>query len=707
MPIRLKKIFFGQYFFSGVAVAIGVVGLGLLAWWLAGPDIALAMATGSLCTSLVDVPGPARQKRREALLALTLTIPVTALMGLARPAVGTSLVVIMAVSFFAAMLTAYGRRAMPLSFAIFLAMVLALGAPLQDAGGALENALLFALGGGMYLLYATLVWRLVAYRARQQALSEALFAVAEYLRLTAAFFDARAETDAQYAELIRQQGVVAEQLQTAREFLLSDMQRDREARLASVLLHLVEVYENALSSHTDYGYLRERYSGSDVLMFLRDLSAKAALDVEQLSYSILRDLPSLRDVSYKAETLAIAHVLWRARAEAPADPDTRHALEMLQSSVDRIDNTIAAIDVLHRAAHTPISRDGFMQASDLALFLSPYSFSLKIPAAHFRRDSPILRYSLSTTLAMGSGFLLAQVIPYQAHAHWLLLTIAVIMRASFAAMRTRWRDRIVGNLAGSLFAALLLGVQAPTWLLIGVLFLAIAATHALATIRYRYAAVAACVVALLYIHFLSHDTTFVVAERLFDTVLGALLAYAFSLLLPNWEYRTIPTQVAALLNACGNYARLALTPSSEGLDYRLARKQLLDRIADLSAAFTRMLAEPERRRHSIVALNAFITTSYLFAAHLAAVRNLLRLRSKELDDAASLAVLEETGDSVRAALEHMEQVAPAALEPASEVDSLPPSADWTAREFLRQRCRRVRAEARRIAELRSAIEIPG
>ncbi|MCS6763442.1 MAG: FUSC family protein [Candidatus Protistobacter heckmanni] len=82
-----------------------------------------------------------------------------------------------------------------------------------------------------------------------------------------------------------------------------------------------------------------------------------------------------------------------------------------------------------------------------------------------------------------------------------MLTIAVIMRSSFSLTRQRRLDRIMGNVAGCILTAVLLHFHPPQLAVLGVLFMAIA--HTFATIQYRYASTAACVMALLQLHFIS------------------------------------------------------------------------------------------------------------------------------------------------------------------------------------------------------------
>src|SRR3546814_6978016 len=81
-----------------------------------------------------------------------------------------------------------------------------------------------------------------------------------------------------------------------------------------------------------------------------------------------------------------------------------------------------------------------------------------------------------------------------------MLTVAVIMRASYSATRQRQKDRLIGNLLGCVLAAFSLHVL-PDPALVALTFIAIGFSHAYAPVRYRVTSTSACIMALMIMHF--------------------------------------------------------------------------------------------------------------------------------------------------------------------------------------------------------------
>ena len=236
-----------------------------------------------------------------------------------------------------------------------------------------------------------------------------------------------------------------------------------------------------------------------------------------------------------------------------------------------------------------------------------------------------MRFGIRLSLAMTAGLVLTLIFPRFAHANWVLLTIALIMRANFSITRRRRWDRITGTLIGCAVAVMLIAV-APPALLLAVIVLAIGLSHAYAGVQYRITAVGASISSLLLLHFsapLVHPQFF---ERVVDTLIGAGLSYAFGFLLPNWERNDLPRLVKELLAADGIYADAALRRVHLRQPYRLARKRTLDAVAQLSGAIRRLADEPKTNRRTLATLNELLGANYALASDLASMPVLMKVR---------------------------------------------------------------------------------
>ena len=154
-------------------------------------------------------------------------------------------------------------------------------------------------------------------------------------------------------------------------------------------------------------------------------------------------------------------------------------------------------------------------------------------------NSPVLRFAARLALAMMAGALVAQSLGDDRHGNWVLLTIAVVMRAGYGLTRQRRDDRVIGTLIGCVLAA---GSVAylPAGALVGVQGLAVAVIHSFARLNYRIASTGASVMALVSLHLVQPWVSAPILVRLADTLVGAAIAHLFNYFWPRWEFLEAP-----------------------------------------------------------------------------------------------------------------------------------------------------------------------
>jgi uncharacterized membrane protein YccC len=615
---QFKQLFFSQYITNGVEVAVGVGAVTLGIGAVFGVPVAATAASGAICVSIVDLPGPVRLKALQLVSATLLTTLISFIFSYARLNVWTELGGVFLISLFGGMLNAFGKKALALSFVCVFALVLGIGTP-KAPGQEIEHALRFGGGAALYAIYAFIMASVLRYRTKHQALAEAMFELANYLDAKSAFFERDADINKCYGDLVAEQVNLVDKQQNARDLVFRHLGSARHVRLATILIGLLDVSERVFSSHTNYTAIHEHFADADVTMLIRDLIRKSAIDLRHLGYGVLRGRDARRAVIYKAELIAIGHELARLNGCTP-DGKERVALDALDGVFARIVAAIGLIEELHHLVHAKPGDRPLPENLALLPFLSNMSFPPAVLWKELRFTSPVFRFSVRLTLAMAVGFGLSQFLPYSTHSYWILLTVAVILRANYSVTKQRRNDRILGTLLGCLFIALLLHFRPGYALEVVVMFFALGVAHAFATIKYRYTAAAACVMAVLQVHFLNPGAPFAIDERLIDTLVGALLAFAASYVLPSWEHLSMTRLISDLLKAHARYVTVVSAEDTPDVQYRLARKNLFDTIALTSAAFRRMLLEPRAHQRAVTLINDFITTSYSFASNMAALR---------------------------------------------------------------------------------------
>ena len=189
---------------------------------------------------------------------------------------------------------------------------------------------------------------------------------------------------------------------------------------------------------------------------------------------------------------------------------------------------IAAIHEQLRGARS----EGPLSSAELGQLATNDDWPLAELTRSLSLQSPVFRHALRSAVALSSAHALSSALPWAAHPHWMVLSVAVVLRGTFAHTVSRRNERILGTAAGCLFA-LGLASFAPEAAIVPVFLLAVGAAHAFVNVRYTLTAMAATVTALLQTRTLAFVTPIVLIERLADTVLGAGFAWAFSYVLPS------------------------------------------------------------------------------------------------------------------------------------------------------------------------------
>ncbi len=256
---------------------------------------------------------------------------------------------------------------------------------------------------------------------------------------------------------------------------------------------------------------------------------------------------------------------------------------------------------------------------NLAAFIPKRRYAPSVLAPHLSLDSPVLRFAVRLSLAMMAGAVVAQTLGDERHGNWVLLTIAVVMRAGYGMTRQRRDDRVIGTLIGCVVAA---GSVAylPPGALVAVQGLAVAVTHSFARLNYRLASSGASVTALVSLHLVQPWVSAPILVRLADTLIGAAIAHLFNYLWPRWESSEAPRLASRLQAQLAAFAAAALRTDVSDHDYRLARKNVIEAIAALSDSAGRMSSEPMAARKGLDEMANLLIAAYSLVAELSAAR---------------------------------------------------------------------------------------
>ncbi|GHE00581.1 hypothetical protein U879_12880 [Defluviimonas sp. 20V17] len=651
LPARAARLILRHHIESGASVSTILAIVALSAGAMLGFGAAVFAAIGATCISITDQPGPLPRKLRTFLAALLSSSLISLLSGLAGGHLLAMAGVVTLTSLGFAFATAYGRWALVFGISGVLALIIGMAIPAQDPGQAFTHAGLFFAGGAAYALLATGAALLLDDRNRRMVLNETLLAFAAYLRARAGLYDPRRPMRPALAEVIERHGAVMERLQAARDMIFTGAPNRRRRRWIIAMLALLDLYEAVLSSDADWEALRE-VADPGALAQLGALSAAVAEDLEALALALVSGggaEAAARDFDH-ADLLAALDATLAGLGGAAGRAEAATALAPTRTKLARATRRTRALAEALAARADPAATVAPAPEPPpvaLAAFVQPPAPLWSTARGHLRATSPVMRYTIRLTLAMLAGYAVTVAFPSYVHGGWVLLTIALIMRASYAITRQRRNDRLAGTLAGCAAAAALIPIL-PVPALVAVIILAVGTAHAYATVNYRVTSFAASLMALLLLQLLEPQNFFVI-DRIVDTLIGAVLSMAFARVLPSWEWNDIRPMVAALIAADRAFAAQALCPRPDDQAYRLTRKRALDAFTGLAMSVRRLSSEPYHDDRRLAVLNDLLAADYLFASDLASVHGMVTARAGELGDDAS-ALLDDAARRVEDSL---------------------------------------------------------
>lgn len=672
---NVLRVGLSQYVVNGLSVSLGLVVIMLALFESAGLSAAASAAVGVIITSLPDVPSPRKRKIMQILPAPLLGTPLFILVQLSRHdpwLLGSALA---AGTFLSVMLMAWGKRGGPICFSLLFSMLFSMAAPpMHSLEQVLSHAGWFATGAALYMLWAVLTAHLLNQRYRAQLLAECLHDFAQILRTQALRFDDDPDHQVLHEAMLDSQANFADHLQSTRDVVLESPTTRPRQKFAAMLLSLLEARDHQLACDLDLDAVLEQQAIAPHLPALQQALNTTADELQALGIALLlgrreTSIPVIADLRPRL----VGTLPPRQAANTPPAPpepqplvmDSAHTGALLRNMADRIGHINDEAVKMAALARGDLAPELSLVRNQWQLFVSATTWSWRPLLGQLSWHAPTLRYALRATLAVATGYVVASHLPWATHEYWVLITIVVVMRGNLAQTVQRRNARVAGTVLGCLLVMSLLMSQPGAKTLFLIVALSTGMAHAFALRRYLYTTIAGTVSGLLQAHLLlvGLQPTFAIGERLADTVLGALLAWLFSYVLPSWERNQIPGLVKRSMRAQSEHARLALalldSEKTSDLNWRLARREAYDSLSALTLAAQRSLAEPRQVRPPLEPLEVLQARSYQMLAQLTAIKSMLLLRRKQLDLTLAMPALAQAAQCIQTALSDKKSDSPA------------------------------------------------
>ena len=615
-PQNLTRLFVGQHIINGASVGLGVVAVALISSAIFGFAAGQPATLGAISASISDLPAPWREKARTLAFGFALAMLSTVAIQIALPWRASTLLMIGVISFVGGLVTGLGRWAVAVGMQAVIPMVFILGFPHETYPAALRTEMLLLGGGVAYIAIALLATVFTDASARRMVASETIREFSIYLRAVAGIFDPDQDLAAAYGATIRQQSALSDQFQSARALLLERPGKMGERlRLAASIGILLDALDALVAAQCDVELIRKTPAAAPVLARIGDALRVGSLDLRHLSLELLTTGHPTLPPDHQLTIDALKREAARAEVET-IDPESHAALD---ATTWRLVLSLSHVRRLEQSLSNDATARAAIGDVDLAAFIPKRSYAPSTLAAHFSPDSPVLRFAARLSLAMMAGALVAQSLGEDRHGNWVLLTIAVVMRAGYGVTRQRRDDRVIGTLIGCVMAA---GSVAylPVGALVAVQGLAVAVVHSFARLNYRIASTGASVMALVTLHLVQPWVSAPILVRLADTLVGAAIAHLFNYFWPRWEFFEAPQLASRLQAQLAAFASAALRSDVSDHDYRLTRKNVIEAMAALSDSAGRMAIEPTTARKGLDEMAELLIRAYSLVAQLSAAR---------------------------------------------------------------------------------------
>ncbi|MBA1273589.1 YccS family putative transporter [Stutzerimonas azotifigens] len=651
----LRRLWALEKFGSSLRVFIALASTMGLAWYLDHPALVIPLFLGIIASALAETDD-SWLGRLTALLVTLFCFSIAAIaVELLFPYPLLFAAGLAASAFALVMLGALGERYATIASATLILSVYSMISADQRGGESPDfwrDPLLLVGGAAWYGLLSVLWNALFAHQPVQQSLARVYRELAQYIKLKAALLEPVRQMDVEAGrlELARQNGRVVAALNTAKETLLNRLGQGRPGVTISRYLRLYflaqDLHERVSSSHYPYQELAEAFFHSDVLFRCQRLLRLQASACIELGEAIrLRQPFQYSEVNAQAMADLDASLDHLRQQNNPAWRGLLRSLRALSGNLGTVQRQLAG-------ASNPDTVEGQQDSS----LLNRHPQSLRDAFARIRLQltptSLLFRHALRMSVALVCGYAVLHAI-HPEQGYWVLLTTVFVCQPNYGATRVKLVQRVTGTVLGLLAGWALFDlfpnqqVQALFAVVAGVVFFVSRTT------RYTLATAAITLLVLFCFNQVG-DGYGLIWPRLFDTLLGSLIAAAaVFLILPDWQGRRLNQVLANTLSCNSDYLRQIMSQYDTGkrddLAYRLARRNAHNADAALSTTLSNMLLEPGRFRKEAETGFRFLIVSHTLLNYISG----LGAHRESLPDDASDELLDGAAERLAATLDEL------------------------------------------------------
>jgi uncharacterized membrane protein (TIGR01666 family) len=637
--IKEYKSFINSHYLSeGVRITVGIVLPALVLNHFNLLPVGVVVSLGAMSVSITDNPGPIHHRKNGMIACIIINTVIAILTGFAAPHPFILGALILVACFIFSMIAVFGTRANSVGVSALLIMVLNIDRHHQG-WDVLINAAYILAGAVWYMLLSLTLYSFRPYKLAQQALGDCIIATADYLRVRAAFYEKEVDYENTYQRMMEQQIAVHEKQNLVRELLFKSRHVIKESTntgrtLLMIFTDIVDLFERTMSAYNDYKAMHEAFSEEDILEEYRQLVLELSNELDEIGIAIKSGRAS-EETGLLATHISKTKAYFNAFRDSKRTAENVDAFISMRHILNSIEDIAGRIHTLHlyssydkeliKKMSKPVEYDKFIshQPIDLNLLRDNLSF-----------DSNNFRHAIRISIATLLGFIISLFFPV-GHSYWILLTIIVILKPAYSLTKKRNYERLIGTVLGALVGLAILYFIKDNDVLFVIMLLLMIGTYSLLRTNYMISVIFMTPYILLLFHLLSNASfKTIITDRVTDTAIGSAIAFLANLiLLPAWEHEKISSYMLQAVRSNRDYFKdvaAAFTGNPVSItNYKISRKNAFVALANLSDAFSRMLAEPKSKQKNSKQLHQFVVLNHMLTSHIATLSSYVKPLSEK------------------------------------------------------------------------------
>ena len=625
---EFKKFIFSHNLSTGVRLSLGALVPSLLFQQYGILSEMIAFPLGTLIIGATDNPGPYHRRRNSLLIAIGTCFLVALTTGLLRHIHFAIFIEIIVFGMFFSLVGVYGNRATSIGLISLLVFVFNIDDHLSG-DMVFRTALIFSAGGIWYFVLFMVLQKLLPYKLIQQLLGENFMELGKLLAIKAGYYSAKPDYDELFTKMVHQQVILRENHENLREILFKTREMVTESTNKSRILMLmfldsIDLFERILNSQQNYINLHRAFDHTKILRLFGTYITWLSAEIQQIGLAVQSGSSSQPRHDLDEAFNKCQRAFEKMRGDK-MNHDNMEDFIMLRQILNSLQDVTERIKKLHRAtSYDADVSNGYKLNVETENFIPKQEYHPRILLDNLSLKSSHFRHAVRITLGLLVGYI-ASLFFALGHGYWILLTIVVILKPAFSITKQRNLHRIGGTMLGVTTGFLFLYLIKDNTALFVLMLIFMVLAYSFLKINYFIASTSITLYVILSFNFLNpQHITDVLQDRVIDTVIGSVIAYFISsYVLPVWEHSQISQYITAALNANRKYFDIVAAKfTGKELDineWKLARKDAIIAMANVSDNFQKMLSEPKRQQPNMAEYHQFVATSHMLTSYIASL----------------------------------------------------------------------------------------